>query len=170
MEHMRCSKSLPNITIWKAFAELRNKKLIILSRTLFQNNFEELRTIMRLLLQANDEVMDFLNPLTLDNMTYRRVDEIRKKLNHFVHIHNGDILVKSLKGLRESVMIPNPIPSQKRILPVMEKHKGNNLDSEYKISLTSVHPSLIAGMEKLPKEVTSVVKRAFVGKAAKRSI
>src|SRR6266566_3476544 len=70
-------------------AELRTKKLIILSGTPFQNNFEELRTIMRLLLPANDEAMYFFNPLTLDNVTYRRVDEIRKKLDQLVHIHNG---------------------------------------------------------------------------------
>ena len=30
---------------------------------------------MRLLLPANDEAMDFLNPLTLDNVTYKRVDQ-----------------------------------------------------------------------------------------------
>ena len=81
------------------FAELRTKKLIILSRTPFQNNFEKLRTIMRLLLLANDEAMVFLNPLTLDNVTYRRVDEIRKNMDHFLHIQNGAILLtKSLKG------------------------------------------------------------------------
>jgi DNA repair and recombination protein RAD54 and RAD54-like protein len=82
----------------KAFAELRTKKLIILSGTPFQNNFEELRTIMRLLLPANDEAMYFFNPLTLDNVTYRRVDEIRKKLDQLVHIHNGGIfLINPLK-------------------------------------------------------------------------
>jgi hypothetical protein len=47
---------------------------------------------MRLLLLANDEAMVFLNPLTLDNVTYRRVDEIRKNMDHFLHIQNGAIL------------------------------------------------------------------------------
>src|SRR6266511_3821229 len=65
-------------------------------RTPFQNNFGELHTIMRLLLPANDEAMDFLNPLTLDNVTYRRVDEIRKNRDHFLHIQNGAILLYPL--------------------------------------------------------------------------
>ena len=58
------SKSLPNIAIWKAFAEIRTKRRIILSGTPFQNNFGELHTIMPRLLPANDEAMDFFNTLT----------------------------------------------------------------------------------------------------------
>ena len=77
------SKSLPNIAICKAFAEIRTKRRIILSGTPFQNNFEELCSIMRLSFPANDEVMVFLNSLTLDNVTYRRVDEIRKNMTIF---------------------------------------------------------------------------------------
>ena len=93
---MKFSTSLLNIAIWKAFAEIRTKKRIILSRTPFQNNFEELRTIIRLSFPANDEVIVFLNPLTLDNVTYRRVDEIRKNRDHFLHIQNGAILLYPL--------------------------------------------------------------------------
>ncbi|XP_044953461.1 SNF2 domain-containing protein CLASSY 3-like [Hordeum vulgare subsp. vulgare] len=143
--------------IWKALAKVRTKKRIILSGTPFQNSFEELHSIMRLLLPGNDEATGFLNSLKLNSITDKRVDEIRKKLDPFVHIHNGDILNKSLKGFRESVVILNPLPSQKRILAEMEKHKGSTLDLEYKISLASVHPSLVAGMKNLPEEVTSVV-------------
>ena len=51
---------------------------------------------MRLLLPANDEAMVFLNPLTLDNMTYRIVDEIRKNRDHFLHMQNGVILFNPL--------------------------------------------------------------------------
>src|SRR3990170_8513495 len=93
---MNFSKGLPNSDIRKALAKLHTKKLIILSGTPFQNNFGELRTIMRLLLSANDEAMVFLNPLTLDNVTYRRVDEIRKNMDHFLHIQNGVILLNPL--------------------------------------------------------------------------
>jgi hypothetical protein len=57
---------------------------------------------MRLLLPANDKAMDYLNPLTLDNVTYRRVDEIRKKMDHFMHIQNGAILLNPLKVMRIS--------------------------------------------------------------------
>ena len=47
---------------------IRTKRQIILSGTLFQNNFEELRTIMPRLLPANDEAMDFFNTLTQGNL------------------------------------------------------------------------------------------------------
>jgi SNF2 family DNA or RNA helicase len=94
---MKFSKSLPNIAIWKAFAELRTKKLIILSGTPFQKNFEELHTIMRLLLPANDEAMYFFNPLTLDNVTYRRVDEIRKNWINLCTSIMGAFLINPLK-------------------------------------------------------------------------
>src|SRR3990170_2487221 len=97
---MNFSKGLPNSDIRKALAKLHTKKLIILSGTPFQNNFGELRTIMRLLLSANDEAMVFLNPLTLDNVTYKRVDEIRKNMDHFLHIQNGAILSNPLKVKR----------------------------------------------------------------------
>ena len=63
---MNFSKGLPNNDIWKILAELCTKKRIILSRTPFQNNFGEIRTIMHLLLSPNDEDMVLLNPLTLD--------------------------------------------------------------------------------------------------------
>ena len=65
---MNFSKGLPNNDIWKVLAELCTKKQIILSRTPFQNNFGELRTIMHLLLSPNDEDMVLLNPLTLGNL------------------------------------------------------------------------------------------------------
>ena len=55
---------------------------------------------MRLPFLANDEVMVFLNSLTLDNVTYRRVDEIRKNMDHFLHIQNGAILLNPLKVKR----------------------------------------------------------------------
>src|SRR5215216_6728994 len=97
---MNFSKGLPNSDIRKALAELCTKKRIILSGTPFQNNFEELRTIMRLSFSANDEVMVFLNPLTLDNVTYRRVDEIRKNMDHFLCIQNSIILLNPLKVKR----------------------------------------------------------------------
>jgi DNA repair and recombination RAD54-like protein len=84
------------ILVASEVAELHTKKLIILSGTPFQNNFEELRTIMRLLLPANDEAMDFLNPLTLDNVTYKRVDQ--EKNGPFSAHPEWRHFVKSFKG------------------------------------------------------------------------
>ena len=57
-----------------ANAELCTKKRVILSGTPFQNNFGELRTIMRLLLSPNDEDMVLLNPLTLYKRDMRGVE------------------------------------------------------------------------------------------------
>ena len=68
---MSFSKGLPNSDIRKALAKLCTKKRIILSGTPFQNNFGELRSIMRLLLSPNDEDMVLLNPLTLDKRDMR---------------------------------------------------------------------------------------------------
>ena len=108
---MNFSKGLPNGHIRKALAKIRTIKLIILSGTPFQNKFGELHTIMRLLLPANDEAMVFLNPLTLDNVTYRRVDEIRKNRDHFLHIQNGAILLYPL-SLRTSDIHERGGPAQ----------------------------------------------------------
>ena len=68
---MNFNKGLPNSDIRKALVVLCTKKRIILSGTLFQNNFGELHTIMRLLLSPNDEDMVLLNPLTLDKRDMR---------------------------------------------------------------------------------------------------
>ena len=56
---------------------------------------------MRLLLPAKDEAMVFLNQLTLENVTYRRVDEIRKNRDRFLHIQNGAILLNPLFDIHE---------------------------------------------------------------------
>ena len=56
---------------------------------------------MRLLLPANDGAMVFLNHLTLDTVTYRRADEIRKNMDHFLHIQNGAILLNPLFDIHE---------------------------------------------------------------------
>ena len=65
-------------------------------RFLVRSHFEELRTIMRLLLPGNDEAMYFLNPLTLDNVTYKRVDQ--EKNGPFSAHPEWRHFVKSLKG------------------------------------------------------------------------
>jgi DNA repair and recombination RAD54-like protein len=151
--------------IWKLLVKVRTEKRIILSGTPFQNNFEELYNILCLLrgkhyvdskLPGKDEGKGFWTSLTLNNITAERFNEIRSKLDPFVHIYNGEILQKSLPGLRESVVILNPLPRQKEMIAMMEKSETNgNLDLEYKVSLASIHPSLATRMKKLSDEVTS---------------
>uniref|UniRef100_A0A0D9VIY5 Helicase C-terminal domain-containing protein n=1 Tax=Leersia perrieri TaxID=77586 RepID=A0A0D9VIY5_9ORYZ len=166
--------------IWKLLEKVRTEKRIILSGTPFQNNFLELYNIVYLIRPkfARDfasksfkkkgfasrtsrsrdmMVEDFWTSLTLNNITEENIDEIRKLLVPIVHIHNGDILQKSLPGLRESVVILNPLPRQKEIITAMENAVAmGTLDAEYKISLASIHPSLITSAKLTEKETSSV--------------
>ncbi|KAL5206990.1 hypothetical protein ABZP36_031425 [Zizania latifolia] len=173
--------------IWKVLAEVRTEKRIILSGTPFQNNFLELYNILNLvrpkfagdfvsaskrtnqsratpqfgskrdMLLDKDESKDFWTSLTLNNITEENIDEIRKLLDPIVHIHNGDILQKSLPGLRESVVILNPLPHQKEIITTMENTVAMGaLDAEYKISLASIHPYLITCAKLSEKEASAV--------------
>ncbi|KAM0903815.1 hypothetical protein ACQ4PT_018433 [Festuca glaucescens] len=143
--------------IYKALDQVRTRKRIVLSGTPFQNNFDELHNIFSLL-RAGDVDPSFWNSLTVNNVTDERLNEIRTKLERFVHIHNGDILNKSLPGLRESVVILNPLPMQKKIIEMIEKGETKSaFGLEHKISLASVHPSLLTSMSNLPDEVASIV-------------
>jgi DNA repair and recombination RAD54-like protein len=175
--------------IWKVLAEVSTEKRIILSGTPFQNNFLELYNILCLVKPKfardfactrlskkgfasnktsqsraashleEDEGKEFWTSLRISNITDEHIREIREKLDPFVHIHNGDILQKSLPGLRESVVILNPLPRQKEIIAMMEKSAGKGfLDAEYKISLASIHPFLVTGT-KLSDEEASIVER-----------
>ncbi|PUZ76826.1 hypothetical protein GQ55_1G321200 [Panicum hallii var. hallii] len=150
--------------IWKALSEVRTEKRIILSGTPFQNNFEELYNTLCLvrpkdaILLEKDEGKDFWTSLRLSDITKANIDQIRKKLDPVVHIHNGKFLQKSLPGLRESVVILNPLPYQKEVIASMEKTMAIGLEAEYKISLASIHPSLIARAKLSEKEESMVDK------------
>ncbi|CAL5056838.1 unnamed protein product [Urochloa decumbens] len=151
--------------IWKVLSEVRTEKRIILSGTPFQNNFEELYNTLCLvrpkdaILLEKDEGKDFWTSLRLNDITKANIDQVRKKLDPVVHIHSGKFLQKSLPGLRESVVILNPLPYQKEVITSMEKTISMGLDAEYKISLASIHPSLIAGA-KLSEKESSMVDKA----------
>ncbi|XP_024315038.1 SNF2 domain-containing protein CLASSY 3 [Brachypodium distachyon] len=175
--------------IWKVLAEVSTEKRIILSGTPFQNNFLELYNILCLVKPKfardfactrlnkkdfsskrtcqsrathhleEDEGKEFWKSLRMSNITDDHLSEIREKLDPFVHIHNGDILQKSLPGLKESVVILNPLPHQKEIITMMEKSAGKGfLDAEYKISLASIHPFLLTSV-KLSDEEASIVNK-----------
>ncbi|WVZ74408.1 hypothetical protein U9M48_022591 [Paspalum notatum var. saurae] len=159
--------------IWNVLRKVRTEKRIILSGTPFQNNFEELYNTLYLvrkdaILLDNDEGKDFWTSLRLNDITKANIDEVRKKLDPVVHIHSGKFLQKSLPGLRESVVILNPLPYQKEVISSMEKAVSSKkrmektvpmgLDAEYKISLASIHPSLIARRKLSEKEESMVDK------------
>ncbi|RLN08566.1 hypothetical protein C2845_PM11G10990 [Panicum miliaceum] len=150
--------------IWKVLREVRTEKRIILSGTPFQNNFEELYNTLCLvrpkdaILLEKDEGKDFWTSLRLSDITKANIDQVRKKLDPIVHIHSGKFLQKSLPGLRESVVILNPLPYQKEVIASMEKTMAMGLDAEYKISLAAIHPSLIARAKLSEKEESMVDK------------
>ena len=150
--------------IWKVLREVRTEKRIILSGTPFQNNFEELYNTLCLvrpkdaILLEKGEGKDFWTSLRLSDITKANIDQIRKKLDPLVHIHSGKFLQKSLPGLRESVVILNPLPYQKEVIACMEKTMAIGLEGEYKISLASIHPSLIARAKLSEKEESMVDK------------
>ena len=96
---MNFSKGLPNNDIWKVLPELCTKKQVILSRTPFQNNFGELRTIMHLLLSPNDEDMVLLNPLTLGNLpTPRRSSRTSEEEEGRLGVLVGSPVVLGVQG------------------------------------------------------------------------
>jgi DNA repair and recombination protein RAD54 and RAD54-like protein len=146
--------------IWKVLKRVHTEKRIILSGTLFQNNFEELYNTLRLVRPKDadalhletDESKDFWSSLRLNDITKANINEVRKKLDPIVHIHSGRFLQKSLPGLRESVVILNPLLYQKEVIASMEKTVAMGLDAEYKISLASIHPSLLASAKLSMKE------------------
>uniref|UniRef100_M0XZM1 SNF2P n=2 Tax=Hordeum vulgare subsp. vulgare TaxID=112509 RepID=M0XZM1_HORVV len=178
--------------IWKVLAEVSTEKRIILSGTPFQNNFLELYNILCLVKPKfakdfactrlskkgvastsqssraaphleEDDGKEFWSSLRISNITDEHITEIREKLGPFVHIHNGDILQKSLPGLRESVVILNPLPRQKEIIAMMEESAGKGfLDAEYKISLASIHPFLVTSTKLSDTEAAVVDKMKSV--------
>ncbi|XP_062224434.1 SNF2 domain-containing protein CLASSY 4-like [Phragmites australis] len=154
--------------IWKVLANVRTEKRIILSGTPFQNNFEELYNTLCLvrpkdaILLEKDEGKDFWTSLRLSNITKANIEKIQKKLDPVVHIHKGNFLEESLPGLRETVVILNPLPRQKEIIAIIEKTaEMGTLDGEYKISLASVHPSLII-CAKLSKKEAFLVDNSLL--------
>ncbi|KXG31163.2 SNF2 domain-containing protein CLASSY 3 [Sorghum bicolor] len=157
--------------IWKVLERVSTEKRIILSGTLFQNNFEELKNTLRLVRTKEadgpkeadavhletDEGKDFWSSLRLNDITEADINEVRKKLDPIVHIHSGKFLQKSLPGLGESVVILNPLPYQKEVIATMEKTVATTgLDEEYKISIASIHPSLLASA-KLSEQEESIL-------------
>ncbi|XP_072962436.1 SNF2 domain-containing protein CLASSY 4-like [Typha angustifolia] len=157
--------------IWKILGKVKTEKRIILSGTPFQNNFLELYNILCLVrpkfgekiltttrrvygrkADSISEEQDIFPEkyegkgiwaTITSRVTDDNVEEVRSILKPFVHIHNGKIL-QTLPGLRECVIVLNPLPQQKDIIKKMENiGSGNNFESEYNISLASIHPSLV---------------------------
>ncbi|KAL6620197.1 hypothetical protein ACP70R_035336 [Stipagrostis hirtigluma subsp. patula] len=169
--------------MWKTLGKVKTEKRIILSGTPFQNNFLELYNILCLVRPRFGEM--FLTKARVgrrhhvskkqrdkfsdkyekgiwasltSNVTDDNAEKVRSILKPFVHIHNGNIL-RTLPGLRESVIILKPPPLQKSIIRKVENiGSGNNFEHEYVISLASTHPSLVTAINMSEEEASLIDK------------
>uniref|UniRef100_A0ACD5U301 Uncharacterized protein n=1 Tax=Avena sativa TaxID=4498 RepID=A0ACD5U301_AVESA len=169
--------------MWKTLGKVKTEKRIILSGTPFQNNFLELYNILCLVRPRFGEM--FLTKTKVgrrhhvskkqrdkfsdkyekgvwasltSNVTDDNAEKVRSILKPFVHIHNGTIL-RTLPGLRESVIVLKPPPLQKSIIRKVENiGSGNNFEHEYVISLASTHPSLVTSINMSEEEASLIDK------------
>lgn len=163
--------------LWKTLGKVKSEKRIILSGTPFQNNFMELYNILclvrpqfaeRFLIKRPkrgrhrsidpNEGKGIWNSIT-SNVTDDNAEEVRAVLKPFVHIHTGNIL-RTLPGLRECVIILSPSSYQKDVIKKVESiGTGCNFETEYNISLASIHPSLVAALKLTEEEALLVDKQ-----------
>ncbi|XP_024989133.1 SNF2 domain-containing protein CLASSY 3 [Cynara cardunculus var. scolymus] len=140
--------------IWNTLLKLKTKNRVILSGTPFQNNFRELFNTLRLVRPAtavgieNEKI--FADMIQQKNGTKSRgcrsgsedIEKLKTIISPFVHVHKGHILESKLPGLKQSVILLNPPPFQKRFIVNLE-NLSKTLEYEHKVALVSVHPSLL---------------------------
>ncbi|KAM0922008.1 hypothetical protein ACQ4PT_006478 [Festuca glaucescens] len=169
--------------MWKTLGKVKTEKRIILSGTPFQNNFLELYNILCLVRprfgemfltktkagrrhnaskkprdKFSDKYEKGVWASLTSNVTDDNAEKVRSILKPFVHIHNGTIL-RTLPGLRESVIVLKPPPLQKSIIRKVENvGSGNNFEHEYVVSLASTHPSLITAINMSEEEASLIDK------------
>ncbi|XP_077242928.1 SNF2 domain-containing protein CLASSY 3-like isoform X2 [Tasmannia lanceolata] len=146
-------------SIWKSLERSETELRIILSGTLFQNNLDELyntlhivrpelsRKAFRLCQQKSGMRRNGLRNVSPGGKRLRYkitdecLEELRSILDPFIHVHKGSIL-KNLPGLKDCVLVLNPLPHQKVILDRIQEMHMSAFSHESSISLVSVHPSL----------------------------
>ncbi|KAL0723913.1 hypothetical protein Bca4012_038512 [Brassica carinata] len=158
--------------IWKTLSKVETQKRILLSGTPFQNNFQELCNVLGL---ARPKYLERLTStlkksgMTVtkrgkralgDEINNRGIEELKAVMLPFVHVHKGSILQKSLPGLRECVVVLNPPDLQRKVLESIEvthnQKTKNVFETEHKLSLVSVHPSLVSHCKLTGKESRTI--------------
>ncbi|KAF8380623.1 hypothetical protein HHK36_028112 [Tetracentron sinense] len=168
--------------IWKALSKIETEKRIILSGTPFQNNFGELYNTLCLVRPKFSDMISskpykvsqkrsvtkrnvgrgkwaFLTS-SIGKATDNGLEKLRTMIDPFVHVHKGSILQESLPGLMDSVIVLHPPHLQKGLLEGIQGIK-NPLELAYKVSLVSVHPSLLTGCF-LSEEEESIIDRTML--------
>ncbi|GMH29784.1 hypothetical protein Nepgr_031627 [Nepenthes gracilis] len=147
--------------IFRALLRVETKKFIILSGTPFQNSLSELYNTLCLVrphfldavfsgknseqlpskrsrMRAKKTKLAFLRSLTNDF----DLEELRARIRSFVHVHKGNILEKTLPGLRDFVVLLRPSSLQRKLLEHCRETYRNGVNLDYRVSLVSLHPSL----------------------------
>ncbi|KAK1301918.1 DNA repair and recombination protein RAD54 [Acorus calamus] len=129
-----------NSQIWNSLKRIKTERRIILSGTPFQNNFDELYNMLCIVRPK------FHRP------AHNSLEKLKLLMESFVHVHNGTVL-ENLPGLRDCLVVLDPLPQQKCILEsIRNMHIRNFLALEYAVSVVSIHPSLLTSSVLYQKE------------------
>lgn len=152
--------------IWQALSNIKTHRRILLSGTPFQNNFNELFNTMCMVKKDFSETIgaalsvscgirlsskektrkqwsDLTKSIGKSAGSQMDLKRLKSIIDPMVHIHRGDVLEKSLPGLRESIIVLKPLELQRSLLQEIEAEKRQQFVFENAVSLTSVHPSLL---------------------------
>ncbi|XP_051133478.1 SNF2 domain-containing protein CLASSY 3-like [Andrographis paniculata] len=147
--------------IWTSLVQLKTEKRVILSGTLFQNNFRELFNSLKIVrptvaeaamqdptfseILHSDRNRRRSRPALLPESINRAVERLKVSMAPFVHVHKGSILQKSLPGLRDCVVLLKSTGLQKNLIDLLEGERLRKTikSTDFVFSLVSVHPYLI---------------------------
>ncbi|KAL3502842.1 hypothetical protein ACH5RR_037291 [Cinchona calisaya] len=152
--------------LWKDLTEFKTWRWIILSRTPFMDNFDELYSALFL---VNPDLSDTISSKScsnnrrgqksnvlkkrwdsltnaIDKKSDKSIEELKSMIDPFLHVYNGTVLQDRLPSLKNTLVILRPIEQQKRTIQQIPDGL-NNLDRTNLMSLFSIHPSLDAEKE-----------------------
>ncbi|WJX81519.1 hypothetical protein P8452_64387 [Trifolium repens] len=164
--------------IWKVLSKIQTQKRIILSGTPFQNNFWELYSTLSLVKPSfpdtiPPELRRFCHergcksskewswePVSCNtrNTSDDKINRLKLLMDPFVHVHKGAILENKLPGLRDCLVTLKAGSLQNEILKRIKRSQNKVFNFEYKIALTSVHPSLLLECD-LTEEEESILDK-----------
>ncbi|CAI8612568.1 unnamed protein product [Vicia faba] len=153
--------------IWKVLSKSQSKKRIILSGTPFQNNFLELYNTLSLVKPSfpntlPDELKKFCQKPEQkkptkewiwqpDSASDDKIKQLKLLMDPLVHVHKGAILQKKLPGIRNRVLRLKPDSLQKQTIESIQSSQSN-FTFEHKLTMASIHPSLLLECVLLEKE------------------
>ncbi|OIS99802.1 PREDICTED: SNF2 domain-containing protein CLASSY 4 [Nicotiana attenuata] len=131
--------------LYKAMTKVETQRRILLSGTVFQNNFKELYNTLRVVcpkFAAESEQKWASLSNSIDTNT-RALEELRDMIAPLIHICSENVKMKSLPGIRDTLVYLKPTDLQKKLLNMIPEYPGS-FDFRNMVSLISVHPSLVA--------------------------